>query len=554
MYRKQKYILTRDLEPKNFDRRGKNLNGSIGPSSKHNLVSDKKIELENNKDKDLIKRENLIQSLQELWRKPSTQSIDDNKLCVDNINQRVLTMQYAVRGELVTLAEKMQKEISEGKRNDFDQVVFCNIGNPHAVGQKPITYIRQVLSLCQYPELLENPNIDKLYPTDIIERAKNFIKKSKNGTGAYTNGRGLDFVIEDVANFIEKRDGYRPDLNNIFLTNGASEGIQMFLNTIIRNNLDGVLLPIPQYPLYSALMVLLGGSKVSYYLDEDKNWGLSIDELQRAINQARIKGVSVRAIVVINPGNPTGNCLDIENMKDIIKFCHREGLILIADEVYQENVYMEGKKFTSFRKVLLDMGPEYNDVQLFSCHSTSKGFLGECGHRGGYFEIMNISEEVRAQIYKLACTRLCPNTIGQFIVSMMTNPPKPNEPSYDLFQEERNSILSKLKQRSIMLTKELNTMEGISCQQPQGAMYIFPSIVLPPKLIEEAERTGKQPDFIWAKAMLEDAGVCVIPGSGFGQKPNTYHFRTTFLADENVLKKAIERMKIAHAKLLAKYA
>ena len=107
-----------------------------------------------------------------------------------------------------------------------------------------------------------------------------------------------------------------------------------------------------------------------------------MEELNNAVNGAKTKGINPRAIVVINPGNPTGQCLEVENMKEIIKFCHKENLILIADEVYQENIYIEGKKFTSFRKVLFDMGEEYNDVQLFSCHSISKGFLGECGQRG----------------------------------------------------------------------------------------------------------------------------------------------------------------------------
>jgi len=448
----------------------------------------------------------------------------------------------------------MQKDINSGKRTDFEKIVFCNIGNPHAVGQKPISFIRQVLSLVEYPDLLNNPNIHLLYPEDVIERAREYIVKSKNGVGAYSNSQGFDFVVKDIANFIEARDGYKADPKNIFLSNGASEGIQMFLKTIIRNNMDGVLLPIPQYPLYSALLTLLGGTKVNYYLDESRGWGLSIDELNTAIVKARMMGVNVRCIVVINPGNPTGKCLDVENMKEIIKFCQRENLILIADEVYQENVYMEGMKFTSFRKVLLDMGDEYKSVQLFSCHSVSKGFLGECGQRGGYFEIININEDVRDQIYKLACTRLCPNTLGQLVVSMMTRPPKEGEPSFGLYQLEKNTILNQLKERSLMLTKELNNIPGITCERPQGAMYIFPSVQLPPRFIEEAEKQGKKPDFLWAKYMLEEAGVCVIPGSGFGQKPGTYHFRTTFLADQNSLTDAVHRMKVVHERLLKEFS
>lgn len=478
----------------------------------------------------------------------------ENILNVDNISQKVREAEYAVRGELVTIAGQMQRDIDEGKRTDFDKIVFCNIGNPQAVGQKPITFIRQVLSLIEYPEVLNNENINLLYPKDVIERAKEYLKGTKFGVGAYSNSQGFYFVLKDVANFIEKRDGYKANQNNIFLTNGASEGIQMFLSTIIRNNKDGVLIPIPQYPLYSALLTLLGGTKINYYLDEDKGWGLSIEELQNAVNSARTKGINPRAIVIINPGNPTGQCLEVENMKEIIKFCHKENIIIIADEVYQENIYIEGKKFTSFRKVLLDMGEEYNDLQLFSCHSISKGFLGECGQRGGYFEMININEKVRDQIYKLASTRLCPNTLGQLVISMMTRPPKEGEPSFELYHKEKSNILNELKERSILLTEELNKIPGIHCERPQGAMYIFPNVSLPPKFIEEASKMGKHPDFLWAKFMLEEAGVCVVPGSGFGQKPGTYHFRTTFLADKESLRDAVNRMKTVQENILKKYS
>jgi len=548
MYRKQqKYVMGRELEQKNY--RNKNQKTKF---KSQNLKSEKKDLQDNHFDQKVINDE-LIHSIKELWRINSHPDLRLNTLSVDNINQRVRDAQYAVRGELVTIADQMQRDINEGKRTDFEKIVFCNIGNPHAVGQKPITFIRQVLSLVEYPEVLDNPNVSLLYPEDVIERAREYAIGTRNGIGAYSNSQGFDFAVKDVANFIEARDGYKADTHNIFLTNGASEGIQMFLNTIIRNNMDGVLLPIPQYPLYSALLTLLGGTKINYYLDESQGWGLSIEELKNAVSKARMKGINVRSIVVINPGNPTGKCLDVENMKEIIKFCKRENLILIADEVYQENVYIEGMKFTSFRKVLLDMGKEYNDVQLFSCHSVSKGFLGECGQRGGYFELINVNGEVRDQIYKLACTRLCPNTLGQLVVSMMTRPPKQGEPSYELYEKERSSILNKLKERSIMLMEELNAIPGISCERPQGAMYIFPNVELPQKFIEEADRMGKKPDFLWAKYMLEEAGVCVIPGSGFGQKPGTYHFRTTFLADQESLRIAVHRMKAVHEKILKEF-
>lgn len=287
----------------------------------------------------------------------------ENTLDINNINQNLVKSENAIQGELSLIGEQMQKEIDEGKRQDFDQIVFSNIGNPQAVGQKPITFFRQVLSLLEHPELLNDANIESLYPQDVIERAKEYLEKSKYGVGAYTNAQGFEFILQDVAEFIEKRDGYKSNITNIFLTNGASEGIQMILYTIIRNKRDGILIPIPQYPLYSDTITQLGGSEIDYYLDESLDWGLSMEEMKNAVKSARKKGVNPRGLVVINPGNPTGQILELQNMKEIIEFCHKENIILMCDEVYQENIYAEGKEFTSFRKVLYDMGEEYKDVQ-----------------------------------------------------------------------------------------------------------------------------------------------------------------------------------------------
>lgn len=113
----------------------------------------------------------------------------------------------------------------------------------------------------------------------------------------------------------------------------------------------GVMIPIPQYPLYSASLAEYNMAQIGYYLDEANNWALDISELKRSINEARSNGVVPRALVVINPGNPTGSVLSEDNIKGIIKFAHDENLFLFADEVYQDNVYAEGCKFFSFKKV-----------------------------------------------------------------------------------------------------------------------------------------------------------------------------------------------------------
>ena len=113
------------------------------------------------------------------------------------------------------------------------------------------------------------------------------------------------------------------------------------------------MIPIPQYPLYTASIALFGGQAVPYYLDEEKDWGLSIKELNASLENAKSQGIQVKALCIINPGNPTGQCLSIENMKDILQFCHEKRLLLLADEVYQTNTYMpESLPFHSFKKVV----------------------------------------------------------------------------------------------------------------------------------------------------------------------------------------------------------
>jgi aspartate/methionine/tyrosine aminotransferase len=134
--------------------------------------------------------------------------------------------------------------------------------------------------------------------------------------------------------------------------------------------------------------------------------------------------VKIRAIVVINPGNPTGNVLRRKDIEDIIKISYENKLVIIADEVYQENIYNPKIPFISFRKVLAELGdPFKNSVELISLHSISKGFLGECGLRGGYFEIHNLETYANDILYKLKSMELCSNTIGQLAVQLMVDPP-----------------------------------------------------------------------------------------------------------------------------------
>jgi alanine transaminase len=271
-----------------------------------------------------------------------------------------------------------------------------------------------------------------------------------------------------------------------------------------------------------------------YYLNEETNWGLCVPDLEEALRKGRSEGANPRALVIINPGNPTGGCLPLEVIEEVIHLCEKENLVLIADEVYQTNIYTEGRPFHSFKKVVCQLK---SPVELVSLHSVSKGMVGECGHRGGYFELHNFDPDVQQQIYKLASINLCPPITGQIVVDLMVSPPKPESASYKSFEAEFKSIYDGLRSRALSLSDAFNKMQGVECQSPEGAMYLFPQLVdIPEKAVKAAEKAGKLVDEYYCMRLLEAVGVCVIPGSGFGQKEGTWHFRTTFLAslDYNV--------------------
>ncbi|XP_071532034.1 alanine aminotransferase 2-like [Panulirus ornatus] len=202
-----------------------------------------------------------------------------------------------------------------------------------------------------------------------------------------------------------------------------------------------VMIPIPQYPLYSPTIAEFDLHQVGYYLDESTNWGLEISELERAYEEGK-KLCNPKALVVINPGNPTGSVLSRENIENVIRFAHEKKLFLFADEVYQDNVYAEGSKFHSFKKVTMEMGAPYNQMELASFMSCSKGYMGECGLRGGYAEIVNLDPQVKALYLKSISAKLCPTTLGQAVMECVVNPPQEGEPSYEQFIEEKNKVLS----------------------------------------------------------------------------------------------------------------
>merc|ERR1712204_44372 len=315
----------------------------------------------------------------------------------------------------------------------------------------------------------------------------------------------------------------------------------------------GVMIPIPQYPLYSASLAEYNIDQVGYYLDEARNWALDVAELERSYQAAK-ETSDIKAIVVINPGNPTGQVLTRENLEAVIKFAHEKGLFVFADEVYQQNVYAEGSAFHSFKKVMTEMGAPYNQLEVASYMTCSKGYMGECGIRGGYAEIVNMDPEVMAMLQKSISAKLCPTVIGQACMDVVVNPPKPGEPSYEEFSAQKNYILSSLADRAKLVADSFNSMEGFTCQVVQGAMYAFPRLHSPAKAVAKAKQMGQAPDVYYAFQLLENTGICIIPGSGFGQRPDTYHFRTTILPQKDALVSMLGRIKTFNENFIKEYA
>ncbi|EJD05316.1 transaminase [Fomitiporia mediterranea MF3/22] len=477
-------------------------------------------------------------------------------LTIDSLNPAIRNVEYAVRGELAIKAEEYRVRLQKPNHGlPFDRVISSNIGNPQQKGldQPPITWNRQIAALTEYPELIEKAR--NLFPEDAIERAKELLEEV-GSIGAYSHSQGIPPIRQNVANFIAARDGFPSNPDHIFLTAGASAGVSLLLSMLIaKPNKSGVLIPIPQYPLYTATLAQYSGVPVPYHLDEESGWSTSPQHIREALSKAQSEGIDVRALVVINPGNPTGSLLTSAVQRELVSICNEHGLVLFADEVYQENLhYRDSTPFTSFKKILCEMtksDPKI-DVALASFHSTSKGVTGECGRRGGYFELVNVPSSIISEIYKMASVGLCPPVPGQIAVDCMVRPPQPGSPSYALWKKETDAIHAALAHRTRTMVEKLNALPGMSCQSASGALYLYPRVSLPANAIAAAHKAGKKADTFYALALLDATGICAVSGSGFGQRGDEANFRLTCLCAG--VEEYIGKLEKFHREFMEKYS
>uniref|UniRef100_A0A674NAQ0 alanine transaminase n=1 Tax=Takifugu rubripes TaxID=31033 RepID=A0A674NAQ0_TAKRU len=481
-------------------------------------------------------------------------------LTMATLNPQVKAVEYAVRGPIVMKAGDLEREMQQGVKQPFAEVIRANIGDAHAMGQQPITFLRQVVALCCFPELMHSP----AFPEDAKQRARRVLQDcGGHSVGSYSASQGVDCIRRDVADYITRRDrGVPSDWSDVYLTTGASDGIMSILKLLVSGqgpSRTGVMIPIPQYPLYSAAISELEAVQVNYYLDEANCWALDTEELQRAHRAAK-QHCQPRVLCIINPGNPTGRSgAEYGPAGPGSPHVHEQRPQppprLLSPQVYQDNVYSADCRFHSFKKVLFEMGPEYfNSVELVSFHSTSKGYTGECGFRGGYMEVLNMDPQVKAQLVKLLSVRLCPPVSGQAAMDVIVNPPREHEPSYAQFTKEKNTVLDSLAHKARLTEQILNSVPGIKCNPVQGAMYAFPQIYIPPAAVEEAESLSLAPDMFYCLKLLEETGICVVPGSGFGQRQGTYHFRMTILPSPDKLQILLQKLKEFHLHFLEEYS
>ena len=356
-----------------------------------------------------------------------------------------------------------------------------------------------------------DPNkFDFQTPRHIIEATYQAMLANKNG---YSPSSGIKTAIAAIERAASEKG--IDNILDIFITSGASEAIDICLTALV-NQGENVLTPTPGYPLYTAIMNKLGARLNPYYLDEGNSWQPNLDDIASKIDQ------KTRGIVLINPNNPTGSVCTQQTMRGIIRLAREHNLVIFADEIYDKLLF-DDKQHISIAS--LD-----EDVSVVTFNGLSKAYLVP-GFRIGWGVVSGrravLGEYVEA-INKMLRARLCANHPEQYAIV----------PALEGDQDHLQQMKAKLTRRRDMTAEMLNSFPGISCVKPQGAFYAFARLHI----------DGSDDDFVGQ--LIKETGVVVVPGSGFGQKPGTKHFRVVFLPPEEVLQEAYTNI----ARFYEKYA
>ncbi|HPO56710.1 MAG TPA: aminotransferase class I/II-fold pyridoxal phosphate-dependent enzyme [Ignavibacteriaceae bacterium] len=391
---------------------------------------------------------------------------------------RTNNITYAVRDIMLIAAEAAKS----GK-----EMLYLNIGDPNIYDFEPPKHLVEAA----YKAMLENKN--GYSPSSGIKQATDAIERE-------ANRKGIDNILD------------------VFVTTGASEAIDICLTALV-NEGENILIPTPGYPLYTAIQSKLMMYENPYYLDENNGWQPNIEDIKSKIND------KTKAIVLINPNNPTGSLYSKEILLQIIDLALEHNLVIFADEIYDKLLY-DGKKMLSIASL-------NKDVSCITFGGLSKNYMVP-GFRIGWGVVSGrreILKEYLEAINRILRSRLSANHPEQYGIM----------PSLEGDQAHLAEALEKLTRRRNLTVEMLNAIEGISCVKPEGAFYAFPQLHM------------KHSDNHFVAELIRETGVVVVPGSGFGQVPGTQHFRIVFLPNEEILEKSYKKIGEFFKKYLDKH-
>jgi alanine-synthesizing transaminase len=382
---------------------------------------------------------------------------------------------YDIRGPVLDKARQMEEE--------GHKIIKLNIGNLAVFGLEP--------------------------PDEIVQ---DMIRNLPHSAG-YTDSKGLFAPRKAVVHYSQEKHIAGVGVDDVYLGNGASELIVMSLNALLDSG-DEVLVPAPDYPLWTAAVSLSGGRPVHYLCDEQADWAPDIADIRAKITPR------TRGIVVINPNNPTGALYPPELLLQIVELARQHQLIVFADEIYDKTLY-DGHTHTSIASLA-------DDVLFVTFNGLSKNYRS-CGYRAGWMIVSGDKRDARDYIEglnMLASMRLCANTPGQLAI----------QTALGGYQSIKDLVApgGRLCRQRDLAYQLLSQIPGVSVVKPKAALYMFPK--LDPKMYPIAD------DQQFAYELLAEEKVLIVQGTGFNW-PHTDHFRLVFLPNSDDLSDAIGRIE-----------
>ena len=384
------------------------------------------------------------------------------------VSKKVSGVEYAIR-DIVSAAKDLEKQ---GKT-----IEYLNIGDPVQ---------------------------DGFHPPDNVKQA--FIDAIKKDENYYSASEGIQELRSAIAEK-ENAKGLSIDADDVLVTNGVSEGLDMVISSIVEEG-DEVLLPGPYYPPYASYIRLHGGIPIEFAVDLE-NSTPDIDDIKSKITPKTV------AICLISPNNPTGVVFEENSLKQLVDLANENNLYIICDEIYDKIVF--DKKFVGIGKVA-------GNSPVILLNGFSKVHLMS-GWRVGYIAFNNSPQldSIREHLPKLARVRISSNHPAQYAALESLRGP----------QEYISEFVTELKKHRDLVVKRLNSIPGISCSNPKGAFYAFPKI----------ENNPYKSDQEFVLNLLKSKGVLTVHGSGFGTKYGSGHFRLVFLPNIEKLSSALDKVE-----------